>query len=125
MGKITIEMLEISYPVLQRVYTGQIGLVDAGNLIAENSGMNRNTAQRLAHSFKKLMAGEQYASVMSGDMYRYYLECIVKDYGIGQLRKALSAVEQHIEYYFKASGNPQKGVVAIIMQFRRRYGLSQ
>lgn len=96
---ITKYMIEISYDYAKKVYHDQMDNVEGIKKIEELSGMGRGSARDYIKIFAEMMSGNVYTRTMNIEATEYYLNCIKRDYGVDQLRIAISSVNKHVKYY--------------------------
>lgn len=61
--------------------------------------MSEGSAQAFITIFIAMMNGEEYKRAFNNETNRFLLTSIRKDYGENTFRKALIAVQKHIDYY--------------------------
>lgn len=61
--------------------------------------MNEGSAQAFITIFLAMMNGEEYKRAFNNDTNKFLLENIHKDFGSDYFKKALNAVQKHINYY--------------------------
>ena len=85
--------------------------------IAEQTGMNRNSAFIYVYVFQCMLNGEVYKRAISVRATRYYFDHILVDFGKEALRGAISATEQHVEYLMER-GNPCESLRALCREYK-------
>jgi 5-methylcytosine-specific restriction protein A len=68
-------------------------------ILSKQQGMNPASARDYIKNFSQLMGGLIFHRTMNVFATDYYFTNIYKDFGVGSLSQALSAVTKHIEYY--------------------------
>ena len=63
--------------------------------------MNRTTAEFYIKAFSHMMTGTPYKKTINTETTDYFLDNILKNYGIQKLEIALKSVREHIDYYKK------------------------
>lgn len=106
--KITEEISRAAYPVAKQVYENKLSKLDAVDYLVKEYAMNPTSATDYINVFCQLMDGVTYKRSQNGYSIEYRLECIYRDYGLEQLRKALSSLEQHIAYNEQISRNKSR-----------------
>lgn len=97
MGKITDEMIKISYEYGKKYAKGDISLQDACVGVTKKSGMNKGSAQRSLQNMKCLLNEENYFYTMSKSETIWKLEKIKEDYGQDKFLRVLKIVEKHLD----------------------------
>lgn len=99
MAKITLQIIENIYKISKKFYFSEITFSEAVNALANSHEMNRNSMADYIYAFKHLMDGEEYTRTISYAGTKYYLENILKDFGIEKFEKSIASVKLHIKYY--------------------------
>jgi len=104
----------LAFKIADNVYNKRMTLTEGRNWLVDNCGFNPNTAADLINDFRYLMNGESYERTLNGFYTAYYLQNIYEAYGQDRLGKAISALEQHIDYYeghYKATMHKLRGIL--------------
>jgi len=104
---------EEAYGCARKVYAGSMRITEAQDHL-EGFGINRNSAADLVYNLGRLLDGRRYTRALSISVADDYLTWIKRDYGEGSLRKAVSALRQHIEYYQSLTGAAMPGQLAVL-----------
>jgi hypothetical protein len=115
--KITREMTREGYLYSKQVYEGAIDKDEALDHLEKKCGMNRNSAADYINNFKCMVEGKKYTRTSNGYATDHFLKRILADYGVEIIKKALSALEQHIEYYEKIRNTNMNELRAIHKKF--------
>jgi len=118
-NRITIERIQKAYEQSKLVYFEQKSLSKARDTL-ENAGLNKNSAVDLIANFRRMMNGQKYTRTNNTETTQYYLDNILKDFGENKLSNALSALEQHINYY----ENKQKTTMHSLREILENFKLS-
>lgn len=118
--KLTNEMAKIAYDIAKRVYAGSLSRTEGRNEIVKLTEMNAGSAGDYITDFLAMMDGMQYARTLNEYSTRYFLEHIMKDFGIEFLRKAISACKKHAEYYAALGHGKLAYVERIIREFEKQ-----
>ena len=97
--RITLDIIKKIYPLAKDVFERRASRYDVHSTLVEDVGMNRASAMMYVQAFLKMMEGKHYTRTINGHATEYFLEMIHADYGKKALKKALSSVAGHIEYY--------------------------
>ncbi|MBL0200341.1 MAG: hypothetical protein IPP81_09225 [Chitinophagaceae bacterium] len=97
--KIPAELFPTIYQISKKVYEKTYTLTDGSKILADQHGMNVNSARDYINNFKYLMQGHQFKRTLSAPSMYYFIDQIRKDYGAEQYKKALIALDLHIHYY--------------------------
>jgi len=119
MAKITNDMIAKAYEEAKLVYFGRKSQTDAQDDLNDFE-LNRNSAGDLIVNFRCMMDGQKFTRTNNAYTTEYYLENISKDYGKEKLANALSALEQHIEYYEELQNTTMHKIRAIFNDFKNK-----
>lgn len=97
--RITTEMTKAAYKLAADVYHGKIQEKHALDTLVTKYGMNRGSASDYIVNFKRMMEGKNYKRTNNSEATDYFFTNILNDYGIAKLRNALSAANEHVDYY--------------------------
>lgn len=114
MNKITDIQISTCYKYAKSVYSKGLTLEQANNAISEETGMTSASAEMYIQVFNKMMEGKVYKRTINAAATKYYLDQISLEYGYDYLRKAISAVEQHIDSYKKS---PPRKIQDIVKKY--------
>ena len=95
--KMTDEMIEICYKCGKMVFQGE-NAQELADDVAEETGMNRNSAFMYIYVVSSLLSGEIYKRAISKKALEIYFKKIFQDYGSDGLEKAIKATRLHIDY---------------------------
>ena len=95
--KMTDEMIEICYKCGKKVFEGE-NAQELADDVAEETGMNRNSAFMYIYAVKSMLAGEIYKRAISKKALEIYFKKIFNEYGSTGLKKAIKATRLHIDY---------------------------
>lgn len=121
MVEITKELIEIAYKEANENYKIENGMNDISiqkainNMI--NAGWNKTGAKWTMPIFNALMNGECYYRTMSKLQTETFLNNILNDYGMDNLKQALKSVEKHLEYYKTKYKKEMPGIQEIYNKF--------
>ncbi len=94
---ITLDIIMEIYPLAQDVFDNKQDLNGALDYLEPK--MDRGSALMYLNTFKAMRLGERYTRTINKTATRYFLEQIFKDYEADGLKKALTALKAHIEYF--------------------------
>lgn len=119
-SKITDDMVREVYKVAKRVIEKEITVaVGVRDLQTRCPQFNAGSARDTIHNIQYMYSGKSYTRTNNAFATRHFLEMLYRDYGLAVLKRAIAAVEQHIDYYAGlATGSPQPGQVLILNDFR-------
>jgi len=127
--KITATHHRAAYELGQQVYTGRLTLAAAKEEIRP-TGINLNSAADLIATVGRMLRSECYPRRLSVPATASYLAWIERDYGVEYSRRALQAVEQHLEYHEDHTQNnlprefrhhrSQGSLRALVAEWRKR-----
>lgn len=95
--KIPAELFPGIYKVSKQVYEKTYTLTDGSKILSEQHGMNVNLARDYINDFKYLLREQQFKRTLSAVSMTYFIDQIRKDYGTEQFKKALTALDLHIQ----------------------------
>ena len=95
--KMTDEMIEICYKCGKMVFQGE-NAQELADDVAEETGMNRNSAFMYIYVVSSLLSGEVFKRAISKKALEIYFKKILQDYGSDGLKKAIKATRLHIDY---------------------------
>ena len=116
MSKVTIEMSKKVADLCTQVFRGIIG-GDQARTELESIGMNGASAQNCLNNFSCMMDGKEYKRTMNTATTRCILEAISDVLGSDYLKKAISSVRQHVEYYENLRKTQMNGIRSLIVDF--------
>ena len=96
---------EQAYRYGQKVHAGEMRITDAKKRL-EKIGINPNSSVDLVYGLGHLLNGHRYTRTLSAPVIGDYLLWIERDYDRKFLKNAVSALKQHIEYYWSLDENP-------------------
>ncbi|SGY82728.1 HNH endonuclease [Moritella viscosa] len=99
MPTITLEMTKCAYLQSVRVYLGKLTRLDAVEKIVSQSRMNEGSAKDYVVGIAKMLNGELYKRTFNTEATDYILTKILAQFDLVVYEKALTSVEQHINYY--------------------------
>lgn len=97
--KIPDETLPEIYAISAEVYENRMKLVQGAQMLEQLYNLNNGSARIYILVFKSLMDGKKFKRTLNANSMDFILQSIKYQYGIGQLKKALSALQQHIHYF--------------------------
>lgn len=95
--KMTDDMIEICYKCGKMVFQGE-NAQELADDVAEETGMNRNSAFMYIYVVSSLLSGEIYKRAISKKALEIYFKKIFNEYGSTGLKKAIKATRLHIDY---------------------------
>lgn len=95
--KTTDEMLEMCYKA-GKMIGPEIKAADLADAIAEETGMNKNSAIMYLYAVNGLLEGKIFKRAISATALEKYLDTIFSEYGSEGLKKAIKATKLHIDY---------------------------
>jgi hypothetical protein len=97
--KISNEAMKAAYQVAKRVREGSTRRAVGIEELHRRFGLNRGSAGDTIRNIGCMLKGERYERTNNVFATDHFLEMIRSDYGLNALKKAISAVEKHLEYY--------------------------
>ncbi len=108
MAKMTDKQIEAFYELGKQVYEKKISKKEAIDILANVHKMNKTSAEMYINFFLQMMKGEVHTYKISQAGLRYYLENVLHDFGVKQLKIFLESLELHIKYL--QSENPSSAL---------------
>lgn len=97
--KMTADHIAACYACGRQLYENPArGLVDAAEALADQTGMNRNSAIMYIYAVKNMLQGEIYKRAISQTAAEAFFQYILRDFGEDGLQKAIQSTRQHIVY---------------------------
>src|SRR5260370_15961601 len=117
--KISNEQMKAAYQVAKRVHEGSLsraaGIVELHKRYALNRGSAGDTISNIGY----MLEGERYERTNNAFATEHFLEMIHRDYGLDALKRAISAVEKHLEYYERLPrGSKLPKIWKIVQKYR-------
>ncbi|MEH7014612.1 hypothetical protein V7087_28025 [Neobacillus niacini] len=113
-----LEMSKGAYGIAKKVYLGQFTRNEGKIEINRVTGMNEGSALAFITIFLAMMNGQEYKRAFNNDTNKFLLESIRQDFGEDYYKKALNAVQKHIDYYSTLGKGNLSGLQKIITQMR-------
>ncbi len=117
--KITLEMSRGAYEIAKKVYSGRLTRTEGKIEINKATGMSEGSAQAFIVIFLAMMNGVVYKRAFNNDTNQFLLESIRRDFGEAYFRKALQAVQKHIDYYSTLGRGNLSGLQDIVNRMQR------
>lgn len=118
--KMTEQMMDICYNYGKKAYrTPDANIGDYADIVANETGMNRNSAFMYIYAVKNLLEGKVFKRAISAKALRKYFSTIYSEFGNAGLAKAIAASREHIKY--RHSYNlPADSIVALCDEFQNK-----
>lgn len=115
--KVTPEMTEICYQYAKIAYEQKnVDIDDLAEKVAQDTGMNENTAKMNIGSIKAMLEGVGFNRILSSQSLRMCFKFIYNDYGKIGLKKAIDATKEHIRY-LNSINNPAINLKKVCSEF--------
>lgn len=98
MSSITLEMIEKTYILANKIVQGKISNKTAVYYLESILDMNKNSAQKYLSCIIALLTGGHYRSTVNESAIDYYCNNILIDFGSEKLQIALEVLKDHLEY---------------------------
>ncbi len=122
--KITNKQIQETYIQGKRVYSNEISLTEASNIIAKATGMNEGSAYGYINIFMKIMQGAGYTRTINSYGTDYYLKNIKKDFGVEVFLTAIASIKKHLKYYEGVGKSSQPKIHNILKKHTEEIALS-
>ena len=96
--KVTDDMIDICYKCGKKVFVEGENAQELAADVAEETGMNRNSAFIYIYVVSSMLSGEVYKRAISKKALETYFKKIFNEYGSAGLKKAIKATRLHIDY---------------------------
>ena len=106
------------YGIVKQVIDGSVRRKEGISLLAQRSGINDSTAGDFIHMMRRMLDGKRFTRNSSAYITEYFLVQIRGDYGEDSFQKALTALEQHINYYSEIRHTPLITLKAVYNKYR-------
>ncbi|AIQ62464.1 hypothetical protein PSTEL_04420 [Paenibacillus stellifer] len=116
--EITLDMSKGALIIAKKVFSGELTRSEGKIEINKRTGMNEGSAQDFITIFLAMMSGKVYKRTFNNVTNKFLLESIRQEFGDESYRKALNAVQQHIEYYSTLGKGNLTGLQQIINQMK-------
>lgn len=118
--RISQEQIKVAETVSSDVYDKKLSVNDGATLLAEKHGLNINSARDYINDYKQMMLGKVFQRAMSAPAIDYFLGRILEKRGGTSHTLAVSAVEQHINYYEQLRGGSLRSMRSVVEQHKKR-----
>jgi hypothetical protein len=117
--KISDDTVKEAYVIAKRVYDEKLSKNAGIHHLCEQFSVNRNSATDMLNNVEHMIRGERYVRTNNAFATDHFLEMIYRDFGVNVLKNAISAVEQHLEYYEALpKGSKQWRIKKILQKYR-------
>jgi hypothetical protein len=99
MAAISEEAARAAYDVAKRIREGQLNGQQGLTILENKYSLNRNSASILIHDYDCMSKGQRFTRSFNAFTTEYYLTKFLEDGGQDALSRALSSLQQHIDYY--------------------------
>jgi 5-methylcytosine-specific restriction protein A len=97
--KITDDQVRAAEEIASDVFDKQLTVADGSAVLANTHGLNINSARDFINDYKYMMHGKLFQRAMSAPAINYFLTKIREKRGDKHHALAISAVDQHLNYY--------------------------
>src|SRR5438270_9852234 len=97
--KIPNAAMTAAYEVAKRVRQGALSRAAGIEELHQRFALNRGSAGDTISNIGYMLEGERYERTNNAFATEHFLDMIHRDYGLDGLKRAISAVEKHIESY--------------------------
>lgn len=118
--KTTEHMMDACYTYGKKAYrTPDANIGDYADLVAVETGMNRNSAFMYIYGVKNLLEGKVFKRAISIKALRKYFSAIYEEFGKTGLANAIQATRANVEY--RQSYNlPSESIIALCNEFQKK-----
>lgn len=123
--KITDDHLDAAYAVARQVFAGGMLAREGAARLAEERGLNLNSARALIRCYGHLRKGERYTRTLSTPAADAFLGRIFTDDGADALAQGIASVWAHLEYYEAKTGTTTHALREVVERHRLQLWQSQ
>lgn len=107
------------YRIAKQVYNGAVKREEGARRLHSLHAVNLNSAKDLIDDYKHLRRGESFHRTLNQSDMDFYLDNILKDFGVPALQTALHSLWLHIAYYEGThGGKPMKNLRRVAGKFQ-------
>lgn len=117
MGTISKEAVRAAFEVARRIREGALSGPEGLTILVKDYGFNKNSAETYIHDYDCMVKGQLFTRTLNAFATQYYLTRFLADGGQSALMRALSALQQHIDYYESTSNTKLRKVQSIYNTF--------
>jgi hypothetical protein len=117
LATISKEAVRAAFDVAKRIREGELTAPQGLMILEKEYGFNKNSAETYIHDYDCMIKGQLFTRTLNAYATEYYLTRLFADGGQDTLRRALSALRQHIDYYESTSDTKLHKVRSIYNQF--------
>lgn len=117
--KITDNQVIAAEEIAREVYDKQLTITKGASLLAANHGVNINSARDFINDYKYMMQGKVFQRAMSAPAIDYFLTQIRDRRGAKYHALAVSAVDQHINYYEQIRNTKLRSMRLVVESHRK------
>lgn len=118
--KITDDQVRAAEEIASDVYDKQLTATEGAKLLAETHGVNINSARDFINDYRYMMQGRVFQRAMSSPAIDYFLSKILEKRGNESHSLAVSAVDQHINYYEQLSNVTLHSMRAVLSSHSKK-----
>lgn len=96
---ISRNMVVEAYRVARLVFEGRATRADGVATLVASAGFNPSSARDAVENLGHMLRGRVYKRLNNLAMTEHFLAMVLEDYGAAGLRRALAALELHLDYY--------------------------
>jgi 5-methylcytosine-specific restriction protein A len=115
---ITEPMSDKAYDLAKDVYLGRLDSAAAIEILHANVGMNPGSAADYIRNLRRMLNGQVYHRTLNYYATNLFLTKVQAEFGNKALRNALSALEQHLDYYDALGHGCQKELRKLLNEFK-------
>jgi 5-methylcytosine-specific restriction protein A len=110
-------LINASYELSKNIYERKVNQKEAIKNFVTEYKVNKNSIIDIIYIFQKMMTGSRYTRTLNFDRTQIFLEKIKRDYGIEGLKKAITSVLKHIEYYETVQSSEMKKIRGLMHNY--------
>ena len=123
MSKISIDKVEELFSTAVRFHNNKLSLKEATTYL-ESIGINSNSSVDYLYNYSNMINGKLFTRTMNVISTQYYLDKILENNGIESLKRALTSLSLHIDYYESVSNAKVKKRKEILNKYLEKYSIS-
>lgn len=117
--KIANEAMIAAYVIAKRIRERRISMSAGIEELHRRFGLDPSSASHTIKNIGHMLEGEVYKRTNNDFATEHFLKMIHRDYGLGTLKRAVSAVDQHLSYYESLGKGKRRSLAVILAKWRQ------
>ncbi|MFT0172786.1 HNH endonuclease [Paraburkholderia mimosarum] len=124
MGEITRDKIDAAYEVARQVFEEALGRGEGVAILANEHGLNPNSARGYIRCYAHLRKGERYTRTLSTPAADVFLDRMYEDDGPDALEQGIASIWKHLAYYEATSNSTAHALRAVVARHEQRLAQS-